>query len=106
MSKYEALGTFKKLGLVYKVIDTCVNGCMLLRGVHANVDQCPKCGELMYKQVGRSNVPRKVLRHFPLTSRLEPNLSQNELVRHVMNSKQWKFIDKKWPSFENEPINV
>jgi hypothetical protein len=122
MLEYEALSTFKKLGLPYKVIDACVNGYMLLWGVHANVDQCPKCGEFMYKQVGRSNVPQKVLRHFPLTFRLEPmyntqaqvelmiwhanNWSRNGLVHHVMNSKQWELIDLKWPSFGNEPKNV
>jgi hypothetical protein len=56
-SKYEASGTLKKLRLAYKVIDACVTGCMLFQGAHANVDQCPKCGELKYKQMGRSNVP-------------------------------------------------
>jgi hypothetical protein len=37
-SKYEASGTFKKFGLAYKVIDACVNCCMLFRGAHANVN--------------------------------------------------------------------
>jgi len=76
----------------------------------------------MYKQVGRSNVPWKVLRHFPFTFWLEcmyntlaqvefmiwyaNNRSWDGLMRHTIDSKQWVFIDKKWPSFGNEPINV
>jgi hypothetical protein len=34
------------------------------------------------------------------------NQSQDGLVCHVVDSKQWEFIDKKWPSFGNEPRNV
>ncbi len=95
---------------------------MLFQGAHANVDQCPKCGELRYNQVGRSNVPWKVLRHFSLTFQLERmysirtqvefmiwhanNQSRDGLVCQAANSKQWEVIDQKWPSFGNEPRNV
>jgi hypothetical protein len=34
------------------------------------------------------------------------NWSKDGLVYHVVDSKQWAFIDKKWPSFGNEPRNV
>ncbi len=36
-----------------------------------NKDQCIKCGELRYKQVGKSMVARKVLHHFPLILHME-----------------------------------
>jgi hypothetical protein len=55
-SEYETSTTLKKLKLTYNVIDVCVNGCMLFRGEHVNKDQCIKCGELRYKQVGKSMV--------------------------------------------------
>jgi hypothetical protein len=33
------------------------------------------------------------------------NQRANGLVWHVANSKQWKFIDEKWPNFAQEPCN-
>jgi hypothetical protein len=33
------------------------------------------------------------------------NQSVNGLVWHAANSKQWKFIDEKWPNFTQEPCN-
>jgi hypothetical protein len=28
------------------------------------------------------------------------------MVCHATNSKQWHFIDEKWPNFANEPCNI
>ncbi len=36
-----------------------------------NKDQCMKCGEPRYKQVGKSMVVQKVLHHFPLILHME-----------------------------------
>jgi hypothetical protein len=61
----------KKLELAYNVIDVCVNECILFQGNYVNVDQCIKCGETSYQQVGNSIVVHKVLCHFPLIPRLQ-----------------------------------
>jgi hypothetical protein len=34
------------------------------------------------------------------------NWTQDGLVHDVTYSKQWEFINQKWPSFGNEPRNV
>jgi hypothetical protein len=34
------------------------------------------------------------------------NKSGDGMVDHVADSRQWHFIDEKWPNFANEPCNV
>jgi hypothetical protein len=34
------------------------------------------------------------------------NRSGDGMVRHVTNSKQWRFIDEKWLDFASEPHNI
>jgi hypothetical protein len=63
-----------------------------------------------FKMVGESLIPQKILSHFPFIIQLTrmfnilkqtslmnwhlDNRSVYELVWHVANSKQWKFIDE------------
>jgi len=56
-SKYEASSTLNRFGLAYDVIDVCAKACILFRGNHANIEQCIKCGEPKYMQVGKSIAP-------------------------------------------------
>lgn len=73
------------------------------------------------QMVGKSLIPQKLLSHFPLIIQLTrmfnilkqtslmtwhlDNQSVNGLVWHVANSKQWKFIDEKWPNFKSLATN-
>jgi len=34
------------------------------------------------------------------------NRSGDGMVCHVVNSRQWHFIDEKWPNFASEPCNI
>ncbi len=94
----------------------------LFQGVHTNLDTCPKCGLAWYKDVSRTKVPTKVLRHFPLIPHLKcmfkafvisnlmvwhnDNRSIDGLVIHVANSKAWVHIDVMWPKFAAKPCSV
>jgi hypothetical protein len=59
--EYEASHMLKKLGLAYNVIDVCIKGCLLFKGVHANVEHCVHCAEPRYRWAKKSKVARKVL---------------------------------------------
>ncbi len=73
----------KKLGLAYNVIDVCEKGCTLFRGIHANDESCP------YYQV-----ELMVWHH--------NNQSVDSLVRHVIDSHQWNFVEAQCPKFAME----
>jgi hypothetical protein len=118
---YAAKSLTRKVGLDYKHIHACVNGCILFRKQYETLEACPKCGATWYKKFGRSLVPQKVVRHFPLIPRLlhmyrarhtsemmtwhARNKSIDGKVRHVLNSKAWQHIDNTWPDFAIEPRN-
>jgi hypothetical protein len=120
--EYEASHMLKKLGLAYNVIDVFIKGCVLFRGVHANVDHCVHCGGPCYRWARNSKVARKVFRHFPLAPQLtrmyntldqaklmvwhHHNHNQYGLVRHATNSHQWNFVEARWLDFTMEPRNV
>jgi len=124
----------RDLGLNYEKIDACYNDCVLFRGKeYEGLDNCPKCGETRWKQskeiqdVGSScgskkRVPRKILRYFPLTPRLQRiymsetrasymRWHKEELVvdgkmRHPADSKAWKHVDETYEWFAEDPRNV
>jgi hypothetical protein len=118
INEYEASNTLKKLGLTYNVIHACPKGHMLFHGQYVNDQNCPQCGLARYKLVGKSLVPQKVLKHFPIIPRLKRmystpgqaslmtwhvnNRSGDGMVRHVADFKQWHFIDEKWLDFASE----
>jgi hypothetical protein len=97
-------------------------GCILNRGVYADLQECPKCGSFKYKQVGRTQVPTKNLRHFSIIPRLilfypslaiskllvwhHKNKSMDGLVRHVADSKAWMHIDNKRLDFAADSRNI
>ncbi len=49
---YHAKTLIRKLGLNYKLIHACPNGCVSFQGVYANPETCSKCGLARYKDVG------------------------------------------------------
>ena len=93
----------RDLGLDYVKIHACEKDCVLFWKENANLDTCPKCGELRWKTpddgahdqwgdadggantTNKKCVPRKILRYFPLTPWLR-RLYMNESTSSQM---QW-----------------
>lgn len=109
-STYEATKLLSKLGLGYRSIHACPNGCVLYRGRRMNdLKQCPKCQAPRFRRYGKSEVPAKVIRYFPIVPRLKRmfanenqaqlmtwhgrNLSRSGKVRMAADSYQWKWIN-------------
>ena len=75
-STYDAKILIKSLGLHYEMIHACHNDLILYWGKHEKINECPTCGESRWKVDARSEkvgtgVPAKVLRYFPIVSRLK-----------------------------------
>nr|CAD1817795.1 unnamed protein product [Ananas comosus var. bracteatus] len=130
-SYYEARKIIKDLGLDYVKIDACKNDCVLFRKKLANNDTWPTCGESRWISSSREEeansrkrkqIPQKVLRFFPLTSRLQRLYMNKEMasnmrwhcdgrqndgiLRHPADSLAWKHFDHNHPEFAIEPRNV
>lgn len=124
-SEYLASKKLKELGLSYNSIHACQNGCLLFRGEYEADTHCTKCGTARYRQVGKSWVPVKVLRHFPLIPRIQRMFStplqasymtwhkhyanqpkNNGMMRCVADSPQWNQINEDSPEFAVEPRNI
>ena len=71
-SHYEAKKYMRDIGLGYIPIHACKNDCMLFWKETEKEENCLVCGEPRYKiaQGKGKKIPHKVLRYFPLTSRL------------------------------------
>ena len=71
-STYEAKKILRDLGMSYKHIDACKNDCPLFWKENENLDKCSVCEAPRSKDthVQGKQIPYKVLRYFPLTSRL------------------------------------
>ena len=111
-----------RFGLRYDTIDACRNGCVLFRRQYAEMDTCPVCNAPRYRRVGMSNVPQKVLRHFPLIPRLKrmfstpqlaalmtwhaSNISEDRKMRGPVDSPQWEHIRGKHADFERDSRNI
>jgi len=122
LSMYAVKSLTRKVGLDYKHIHACVNGCILFRKQYETLEACPKCGAIQYKKFGRSLVPQKVVWHLPLIPRLlrmyrarhtsemmtwhVRNKSIDGKVRHVPGNKSWQHIYNTWLDFTIEPKNV
>ncbi|XP_028087366.1 uncharacterized protein LOC114288079 [Camellia sinensis] len=123
-STYEAKKILRELGLLYELIDACVNDCVLFWKGNATLDKCPNCKASRYKtNHGRGKkISRKVLRYFPLTPRLkrlymsrkraedmkwfkEKRLDDG-VLRHPADSDEWKEFDTQHPEFALEPQNM
>jgi len=65
---YQAKALTSKVGLRYNNIHARSNGCVLFQKEYSLLQACPKCGAACYRPFGRSQVPMKVLQHFPLAS--------------------------------------
>ena len=75
-STYAAKSLIKSLGLDYEMIHACHNDCILYWGKYEIINEFPTCGESRWKVDAhsgkvRTGVPSKVLRYFPIVSRLK-----------------------------------
>ena len=107
-TEYEASKILRRLGLAYKMIHACPNGCCLFKGDLEDSEKCPVCEADSYRQCGRSRVPSLILRHFPLIPQLQRMFSSKRLsklnvwhhyhksvdgkMRHTADSPQWNFV--------------
>jgi hypothetical protein len=98
--------------------------CALFWGDDADLEQCPVCGESRWKvnQVGRKKVPHKVLRYFPIISRLQrlfiskqrakivrwhkERVQVENEMRHPADDNAWKDFDDTYPDFADDARNL
>ena len=114
-SLYQAKTLTKRLGLDFRNIDGCLNGCVLFDLPDLkNLDRCPNCSAPRFKDMFNRNRPLKVLRFFPPTPRLQrffripvlaklmrwhkENQSTDGKVRYPADSMAWKALDNMDPS--------
>ncbi len=57
-----------KVGLRHNNIHAYNNGCVFFWKDYEGLQACPKCGSSQYEAFGKSQVPMKVVKHFPLTT--------------------------------------
>ncbi|CAM8907761.1 unnamed protein product [Rhodiola kirilowii] len=114
----------KSIGLGYETIHACEHGCILYYKEFQDHVICPVCGEPRYAQRGsRSDVPKKTVKYFPLTPRLQRlymtphtagqmrwhavrKVNVDEYIRHPADGESWKTFDKDYPEFASEIRNV
>ena len=110
-------------GLDYHKIHACVNDCILFRGQHMELRECPICGESRYRHdVKGTDVPRKVLMHFPLIPRIQlmfrcksiaplmswhaSHRSHDGKWRIPTDAPAWRHIEDRWSAFKEEPRHL
>ncbi|XP_071699679.1 uncharacterized protein [Rutidosis leptorrhynchoides] len=115
----------RKIGLGYEVIHACKNDCCLFYKEYKDLENCPICNASRWKDERTSGkkVPNKVLRYFPVNPRLKRLYSsrytakdmiwhatgrctKDGKMRHPVDGRSWREIDKRYPNFAREPKNV
>lgn len=121
---HEAKKYLHTLGLGCESIHVCKFDCALFWKENANLQNCPKCGTSRYDEKKQdSKKPVKVLRYFPITSRLKrlyasrhtandmqwhdrDRAKEEGVLRHPADGKAWKHFDTMFPDFAKDPRNV
>ncbi|GJU75637.1 CACTA transposable element [Tanacetum coccineum] len=113
-------------GLGYESIHACVNDCFLFWGDNnKDVHFCPVCktSRLKDSNTPRKEVPKKVLRYFPIIPRLQrlykSSHTAKEMIwhatgkctepgkmQHLVDGRAWKNFDTKYLNFAKEPRNI
>ncbi|XP_058726290.1 uncharacterized protein LOC131597620 [Vicia villosa] len=122
-SFYEAKKTINKLGLDYTKIDACPNDCILFLGDDEKELQARKhCGASRWNPKKKKKQAAKVLRYFPLKTRLQRlfmcsktaehmrwhalDNNTNGLLRHPKDGEAWKNFNLIHPEFASDHRNV
>ncbi|KAL9682010.1 hypothetical protein QQ045_013803 [Rhodiola kirilowii] len=115
----------KNLGLDYQIIHACEYECVLYYKQHSDREYCHICHEPRYAtSEGRSKVPNKIVRYFPITPRLQrlymsPYIAEemkwhaeqrgkdgdNDLI-HPRDEEAWENFNKEFQEFAHEIRNV
>ncbi|KAL4581810.1 hypothetical protein LXL04_006338 [Taraxacum kok-saghyz] len=122
---YEAKKYLQTLGLGYESIHACKTNCALFWKENSELQSCPCCGASRWvvDTTNKKKIPVKVLRYFPITSRLKRlytsrytakdmqwharnKFKEDGLLRHPADEKAWKHFDTIYPDFSKEPRNV
>nr|XP_043639273.1 uncharacterized protein LOC122610343 [Erigeron canadensis] len=121
---YQAKKYLCTLGLGYQSIHACKYDCALFWEENKDLENCPRCNTSRYEEKSNGKKkPVKVLRYFPITSRLKrlyasrhtskdmlwhhQNRTKEEgVLRHPADGKAWKHFDTLFPDFANDPRNV
>lgn len=120
-NSYKIKTMLGKLGLLHEAIRCCDCSKTLYWRENANLTECSECRISLYID-GSRLVPLKVFRYFSLIKRLQrmyrsseiakhmrwhsTNHSQDNKMRLVVDSGQWRFIDEKFPSFSYNAQNI
>ena len=115
----------------YQKIHACPNDCILYRNEFAEMHNCPTCGVSRYKvnddecsngAATTNSLPTKVCWYFPIIQRFKRFFASaydakdlrwhadgriiDGLLWHPVDSPQWKTIDRLYPKFGEDPINL
>lgn len=131
----EAKKFIADMGFSYEKIHACPNECMLYMGDDKDLETCKTChtGRYIEKRTAQSSeasnsrkkhkqVPRKVLRFFPIAKRLQRLFTSSKTaenmtwhadgrsgdgqIRHPADGEEWKRLDAEYPEFAAEARNV
>ena len=115
----------RAVGIGYDMIHVCKNNCVLFRKDYANLSECPKCKSSRWKDGDAvKRIPHNVLRHFPITPRLQRLFhdaetredvlwhSRNQEYRdqnvmsHPSHGSEWKSFNDKHKEFAADPRHI
>ncbi|KAL1222030.1 hypothetical protein V5N11_025489 [Cardamine amara subsp. amara] len=121
-SYYEGQKLVAGLGLPYKMIDMCIDNCMLYWREDENRNSCRFCRKPRYQETsGRVPIPYKRMWYLPITDRYkrlytsqrtaEPmrwhgDHRQDGDITHPSDAEAWKHFQSLYPDFVYERRNV
>ncbi|KAL1194835.1 hypothetical protein V5N11_011150 [Cardamine amara subsp. amara] len=121
-SYYEVQKLVAGIGLPYKVIDVCIDNCMLYWREDENRNRCRFCRKLRYQETsGRVPIPYKRMWYLPITDRLKRLYTsqrtaeamrwhgehrQDGDITHPSDAEAWKHFQSLYPDFAYERRNV
>jgi hypothetical protein len=122
------------LGLQIEKIHACPNDCILYRGVHENLGECPVCHASRYKILRddpsdvedeerlKKRISAKVMWYAPIIPSLKRLFRNKEhakllrwhkednkvdnMLRHPADGSQWREIDREFPNFTDDARNL
>ena len=83
---YSKMKNFHRaVGIGYDMIHVCKNNCVLFWKDYANLSECPKCKSSRWKDGDAvKRIPHTVLRHFPITPRLQRLFQHHETTSAIL----------------------
>ena len=110
-----------KWGVQHWQVHTCPEGHLLYEGENEDLEECPTCHHARYFP-GSNKVPQRVVRYFDVVKHLLrlfkcPDIakhmtwhgahkSRDQKMRSVVDSEQWKTIDRLYPDFAEVLTNL